>query len=245
MKKMITMLLVLSVLLALAGCRTGKKRTVSEKNNSGTQISVEEKTGTSSRKTRAKLKEEFEPLQVEKSEWFMNAAGYLEYYIILRNPNQNIAVKYPDYRVTARDRDGNVLASEDGLTLYMLYPGRCVTCTGISFQLDEVPDSVEFQALEPNEYDLISTKSQDSYIPLEFTNLNIRERNITGEVKNPNDYKLERAEIIVLFRDKDGNLTDIKSTEVKDLQAGGNTPFSVSYYSDIDFESIECFANPW
>ena len=82
-------------------------------------------------------------------------------------------------------------------------------------------------------------------MPLVFDGINIRERNITVEVKNPNDYKFERAEIIILFRDTEGKLTDIKVTEVKDLQAGGNTPFSVSYYKDEGFDSIECFANPW
>ncbi len=183
-------------------------------------------------------------LQIKNTSWYVTKSGYLMYYIVLHNPNKDIAIEYPSFRITARDENNVLLGSEDQ-TLSMIYPGEDFHFGSQAFSVDEIPATVNFEALPPEEYNLTHVNSLNAYKQLGVVNTAIRDNRIVGEIKNDNDYDLDTALILIVCKDVSGNITYIDHTYVDDVFANRSTPFSMSFYGNVDTSNVEFYANQW
>ncbi|MBR2670328.1 MAG: hypothetical protein IKE36_11105 [Solobacterium sp.] len=186
---------------------------------------------------------ELKDLQIKDSGWIVNDSQYLYYYVDLYNPNQDIAVELPTVRITARDKDGVLLGTEDQ-TLSIIYPGQEFIYGFQAFSVDDQPETVEFEVMKPEDYNLKKAGGLKEYKPLEVVNAGVRTDKIVGEINNPNDYDINGV-VVVLGKNAQGELTGIEFTFVDNIIAGTSTPFSISVYGDKDYAEIECYANQW
>lgn len=163
----------------------------------------------------------------------------------LYNPNEDIAVEFPSFRVTARD-DNNALIDTTDQTLSMIYPGEEFTYGSQAFSVEEIaPSTVDFETLEVEEYNLKNAGSLDEFKQLTVENTAVRGDKIVGEIKNSNDYSIDSVYVLAICRDSNNEVAAIEFTFVDDVAANGNTPFSISSYSDAEIESAEFYAYPW
>ncbi len=187
---------------------------------------------------------EFKSLEVTESDWYVSKSGYLHYYVKLYNPNKDIAVEFPSYRITARDKDGALIGTDD-MVLSLIHADDVFVFGSQAFSVDETPATVEFEPLEPKDYNLKTENSLEEYKQLEVVNGAAKSDKIVGEVYNPNNYDLDQVRVMAVCRNADGELIAIESTFIKDVKAGGNTPFSMSMYSTGNVASAEFYANQW
>lgn len=182
-------------------------------------------------------------LEIKESGCYVSG-DYLNYYVVLHNPNDEIAVEFPSFRITARDADNVLLGTEDQ-TLSIIYPGQDFYYGFQAFSVDEVPTSVDFEMITPEDYNLKNASGLDEFTPLEVINTAVRDDNFVGEISNSNSYKIDSAIIVVICKDSSGNVTYVNSTFVDDIASEGTAPFSISYYGDVDTTNVEYYANQW
>ena len=182
-------------------------------------------------------------LEIKDSGWYVDG-DYLKYYIVVHNPNEEIAVEFPSFRITARDSDNVVMGTEDQ-TLSIIYPGQDFYYGSQAFSVDGVPDSVDFEMFSPEDYNLKNATAMDEFKNLEVVNTAVREERFVGEISNPNSYDVDSAIIVVVCKDSSGNVIYTDSTFVNNVASGKTTPFSISFYGDVDTSNVEYYANQW
>ena len=187
---------------------------------------------------------DFKEIEIKDSGWIVKDSGYLYCYVVLHNPNEETAVEFPSFRVTARDAQGGLMGTEDQ-TLSMLYPGQDFVYGGMAFSVDGMPAAVDFEVLETKDYNRKNVSTMDPYIPLEVVSANYKDDDILGEIRNPNDYKINTAIVVAICRDGNGEIIGIENGFADDIAAGTITPFSFFAYVKGDVKSVECFANYW
>ena len=185
----------------------------------------------------------FKSMELQDSGWIVSD-DYLSYYVNIYNPNEDIAVEYPKFRITARDASGVVIGTEDQ-TLSILYPQQNFIYGSLGFSVDEMPTTVDFEIIDPDDNDLKSLGGLNSYEPLEVVNTAVREDKIVGEINNPNDYDIDDVALVILCKNSKGELVNIASTFVEDCKAGTTTPFSESVYAEDEIAEVEAYANQW
>lgn len=154
---------------------------------------------------------------------------YLYCSVILRNSNADFCIKYPAYRVTARDSSGVVLGSRE-ITLGILYPQQDLYDADQAFKVDEAPATVEVEVIQPKDYQIITADqaAHDTYIPLSAVNCVVRDNNVMGEIVNNNDYMVDSAKVTVVFMNENGDLQGGDYTVINQLSPGASVPFSLS-----------------
>ena len=182
-------------------------------------------------------------LEIKDSGWYVDG-DYLKYYIVIHNPNEEIAVEFPSFRITARDSDNVVMGTEDQ-TLSIIYPGQDFYYGSQAFSVDGAPDTVDFEMLSPEEYNLKNASVMDEFKQLEVVNTAVREEKFVGEISNPNSYDIDSAIVVVVCKDNSGNVVYVDSTFVDSVTSGKTVPFSISFYKDIDTTNVEYYANKW
>ncbi len=192
-------------------------------------------------------KENTELLPIEVKEFGYSMSNeYLYYSIKLHNPNTDKAIELPQFRVTARNDAGEVLATEEQ-TLSIIYPQQDFTYASLAFDVDDIPSKVDVEVLEPDEYNIknISMLDNPNYVPLKAVNTTMRDDSVVGEIQNDNDYDLDSAIVTIIFRDENGKLIGGDSTFVDSLKANSATPFDMSLYNDFVTTNYEVYANIW
>ena len=184
------------------------------------------------------------PLEIIESGWIVSNGEWLDYYVKVYNPNPDIIAELPSYRVTARDSNGILLGTHDH-TLSVIYPQQEFVYGSLAFSVDEVPDRVEFEALEMNDYNLKKAGSVEEYYALEPINTGIRSEKIVGEINNPNAYDIGSAVVVAIIKDETGTIRGIENTFVDRLPANGSAPFEIGLSSDLAISSYDIFANQW
>ena len=187
--------------------------------------------------------QEVKELEITESGWYVDN-NYLMYYIVMHNPNDEIAVEYPGFRITARDSSNTVLGTEDQ-TLSIIYPGQDFFYGFQAFSVDETPTTVEFEIISPDDNNLKKASTLDEYSSLEVINTAEREGKFVGEIQNSNDYDIESAIVTCICKDAQGNLTYVNSTFIDDIKTGSSVPFEISHNKDIDISNVEYYANKW
>jgi len=187
-------------------------------------------------------------LELAESGYTVKDGSYIQYAFIVKNPNMEKGVEFPKVRLTARDADGGVLATEDivgsaimpGGTWYNAFQGPSV---------DQMPASVDFEIIEPNERDWVAPeKIAKEGMVLTVENPMKRENKIVGEISNASDANVDSARVVVLFRDENGKLLAGESTFTDKIMAGGQTPFEISFWGSDDTyvtDYFEVYAQTW
>ncbi|MCD8327584.1 MAG: FxLYD domain-containing protein [Ruminococcus sp.] len=246
-KKLLALGLLCTVMLTSVGC--GDNNTSSSKTDSESAITTtlesESKATLVDEEASEENQETILPPEV-KEYGFSMEDEYLYFSIIYYNPNEDIAIEYPSFRITARNSEGEVIASEEEVES-IIYPQQESACAGMAFKVDELPASLDVEALEPEDYSITKVEMLENpeYAPLTAFNVTMREENIVGEIQNENDYDIESAIVTVVFRDEDGKLIGGDFSFVDSLKANSATPFDVSIDLDFATTNYEIYANIW
>lgn len=172
---------------------------------------------------------------------------YITCVVAITNLDSKKAIQYPSFRVTAYDKDGKILGSEERV-LNVLYPNQSMVDQGTLIKVSEKPYKVEVTIIEPDEDNIVSVSSlkYSVYKDMKCQNLSVNSDKITGQVYNPNDYKIESAIITIVFRDLNNKIVSSESAFVDDIPANGKIPFDILLASDAKTtDKIEAFAYLW
>ncbi len=177
---------------------------------------------------------------------YTRSSSYLTCVVTISNSSQK-AIEYPSFRVTAYDKDGKILGSEERV-LSLLYPNHIMVDEGTLIKMSEEPDKIEVTMLEPDDYKIkdVSTLEHPQYNEMKCQNISVNSDKVTGEVYNPNDYKMEQAKITIVFRDGNNKIINSESTFIDNIPANGKVPFDISLPSDAKVtDKIEATACIW
>lgn len=178
---------------------------------------------------------------------YTRTSSYLTCIVTISNSSSKKAIEYPSFRVTAYNKDGNILGSEERV-LSILYPNYSMVDEGTLIEMSEEPDKIEVTMLEPEDYNIkdVSTLKHPEYEEMKCQNILVNASKVTGEVYNPNDYKIEDAKVTIIFRDETNKIINSESTFVKNIPEDGKVPFDISLPSDAKItEKIEATACIW
>ena len=173
--------------------------------------------------------------------------NYLTGIVTITNTDSKKVIEYPSFRITAYGKDGKILGSEDRV-LNILYPKQTMVDVGTLIEISEEPDKVEVSIIEPEDYNikLASSLEHPTYKEMKCQNISVNNGKITGEVYNPNEYKMEQALITIIFRDKNNKVISSEYAFVDNIKANGKVPFDISLASDEKTsDKIEAYAYIW
>ena len=188
--------------------------------------------------------DERQPLEFKDTGWTLVNNEYLYYYVTLYNPNEETVIDHPTFRVTARDEEGVLLGTTDQV-LSMIYPKQEFIYGFQAFKVDGNPETVEFEVLEPKDYNLKSINVVEPYEPLEVINTGIRSGKIVGEIVNPNESDFDMAIVVAICKDVEGNVIGIYTTFTNELKSGSTIPFEIRVRTDSEIADFEVYANQW
>ena len=249
MKK--TLIFALSMMILLfSACETKQVDNKEQTGGNGepqeqVQSTKQEETKGASQEKPKETSSEVLPMEVKEFGYSVNG-NYLYYSAILHNPNTDKAIKYPKFRVVARDAEGILLGSKDQ-TISVIYPGQDFVYASQAFEAEEKPTTVNIEVVEPDEHNItsVSALEHEKYEPLVAVNTAFRTDRVVGEIQNNNDYDIDTGVVSVVFRDAEGNLIGGTSTFVDSLKANTTTPFDTAIYFDFATENFEVYANIW
>ena len=192
---------------------------------------------------------ERQDLEIVKSGYSLSSEDmpYIMYGIELKNPNTSYSVEFPNVKITAYDKDGNVLATSDQ-TFNTIAPGETIYWGSQADCAEQVPDKVTFEVTNLEE-DYLETEDLSSSKDLEITQKNVNSdefsTNFTGKVKNNGSEDISSVNISVILY-KDDQIVFGTGGYVDNLAAGKELPFEVSEYSDIpEYDTYEVYALNW
>lgn len=235
MKKVIVFLLTLVLAFSMVACGGG--------GDSGDSRNVE----TEGNDISAESKPNYKQIEAVKKEYCIvdgYDGGYdVNYLITAKNPNADVIAGSQNISVTARDKNGDVLGTDDAYLPY-IYPGQENTQASSLTDLDEKPAEVEIELAEvdDNEWFKISEFEHEDYTPLTTSGVKIRSDKIVGDVVNPNDYEIESSSVIIAFRDKKGKLVDFDYTYAEKIPANGKSAFDIYVWDDKP-ENYDVYVN--
>lgn len=171
---------------------------------------------------------------------------YIYWGAKVKNTNENNAYEFYTITITAKDSDGNVVATEDQ-TMNVIQPGE-EQAAGFVFDCNgEEPDQVEFTIDEGDEIspDDSAIKSSD----IEITGTNERtdewgETAFTGTIKNNSEKDTDTIGVVLLLY-KDGKIVYGDTTYVDNVKAGGEKALDMSEYEVPEHDSYELHGIDW
>lgn len=187
---------------------------------------------------------QLQPLEIKDSGWTLVNNEWLYYYVSLYNPNEETVINYPSFRVTARDEDGVLLGTHDQV-LSVIYPQQEFVFGSQAFKVDDKPEIVKFEALEPADYGLKTIDTVEPFEPFEVINTGIRSDKIVGEIVNPNETDFSSVVLVAVCKDAEGNIISIQNTYANELKAGSTVPFEIRVRTDSEIADFEVYANQW
>lgn len=177
---------------------------------------------------------------------YTRTSSYLTCVVTILN-NSKKAIEYPAFRVTAYDKDGKILGSEERV-LSLIYPNHSMVDDGTLMEISEEPDKVEVTMLEPEDYKVqdVTTLEHPEYKEIKCQNITVNSNKVTGELYNPNDYKMEEARVTIVFRDANNKIVESECAFVRNIPANGKVPFDISLPSDAKVtDKVEATACIW
>lgn len=248
-KNIITIGLICSFIIT--GCGNTSTPTSQKKSTSESELNVissETSVTTNDIPEELTTKEESELLPIEIKEFGYNLSnGYLNYGIILHNPNQTIAYDYPVFRISAYDSDGILLGTED-ITLSIIYPSQTFAYAFQSFKCEKEPTDVQVEVLDSEKRNIrnVSTLNRPNHVPFEISYATKRDDKLVGEVVNPNkDYDYSQVSVSVIFRDDDNKICGGNTTFINNVKATSTVPFEMYLRENYITDNFEVYANIW
>lgn len=182
---------------------------------------------------------------------FVPVNGFYYYSVILHNNMHDMAVQYPEIRITARDNEGGLI-SVDSQVMNVIYPDQDLVWAGLGGSVDVTPASIDVEFVEPTDNWHVVNPSRlehSEYIPLEIKSARIKQDNwfpsIIGEIYNPNSYDLSMVAVTVVFRDSEGNMLAGDTGYINSLKARKTAAFEINVSSELITESFEVYGQPW
>ena len=172
---------------------------------------------------------------------------YIWCVVEFTNPSKDKAVELPTYRVTAYDEDNKILGSEEH-TLSIVYPGQKFVCAAVLIEVGSKPHRIDVTVIEPDDYNITSVTTLEHPVHKQMVgqNLSVRNDSITGEIFNPNDYKIDSAMITVIFRDANGKIVYSRLGFIDQIPANGSVPFDIDLMSEGSLpDTYEVYAYIW
>ena len=185
-------------------------------------------------------------LDIKEFVWYISG-DYLHCVIAMHNTNSKYAIEYPEFRVTAYNAGNKVMGTEEQ-TLSLLYPNQEFVYDYMLFEVDDKPSKIKVNLLEPKDYNITATSKLDyeTYEQMAGQNISVMDDLVTGEIYNPNDYDVESAVLVVVFRNAEGKIVFGEHTYVDQIYANDTVPFDIDIYTDIELpEECEVYAYFW
>ncbi|MGN0476599.1 MAG: zinc-ribbon domain-containing protein [Ruminococcus sp.] len=185
-------------------------------------------------------------LQIKEVGYTMSG-DYITCVVTLENLSADKVIEFPVFRVTAYDENDKIIGSEER-TLSVIYPNQNFVDGGTLIEVSEKPHRIDVTVLEPEDYNIVSATTMDHPIHKQMIgkNISVNSDNITGEIYNPNDYKIDSAMVTVVFKDANGTIVSSEMEFVDQIPANGTIPFDISLASNEQAtDKIEVFAYIW
>lgn len=195
--------------------------------------------------TTADTETAIQPLEVKEFGYSVSN-GYLYISVILHNPNKDIAIDLPSFRITARDANNALLGTQDQ-TISIVYPEQDFVYAGQMCAVDEEPATVDIELLKLDDYNYrkVSSLNHPEFKPFETLSATAKENSLIGEIQNNNDYDFDTVIVSVVYRDADGKLIGGTCTFVDSVSANATAPYDIMTYIDFATDSYEVYANNW
>lgn len=250
MKKLTIFVLSILVAISMAGCSGGRRMAnpVGYNRSLRKAVSVEEQKQPKEQAEEAVM----EPLELVESGYVAKSgydAFYIQYAVIVKNPNAEKGIRFPKVRITAKNADGEILGTSDIVGKEILPNGMWYSAfQGCS--TNEEPASVDFELIQPGGSDWVSPELlDDPGEKLLVENPVKRDDKIVGEISNPNDYDIEGAAVTAMFRDENGKLLAGETTYTNKITANGKIPFELRFLGSSNqtyiTDNFEVHAYPW
>lgn len=232
--------LIIIVLIACTACGSNAGNNEGSSTVEGTDNSepgVEEDTTTP---------DNYEELKIIEQGYSVGQDHYMNFGLVIENPNKDVAFEYPTIIITAYDENGEVLATSEETGNY-IQPGD-KQAFGSSFDCNgKKPSKVEFSvesgtAIAPSD---TAVKSSD----LKATGVNDRKNDdevtVTGKIMNMSQNDTEDVKVVVLFKNDDKIVYGDYTFPSGGIKAGSEKPFELSEYDLPSYNTIEVYAVDW
>lgn len=168
-------------------------------------------------------------------------SSYMRFYGFIKNPNDYMVANYPYLTITVKDENGNIIAYNNYTGTSFIMPNDEVFLTG----LVELPEGIRTTSQLSFEYaikcDRFTNKSLQNllFYTTDFSITNVTgekaedgDFHVTGEVTNTYKKDCQKIYLSAIFR-KDGEITHVEWSELKDLKSHTTKIFDINCYDDI------------
>lgn len=174
--------------------------------------------------------------------------AHVPFAVQIKNPNANLAAKYPTVTVTAKSSDGKILSTEERVLNSIAADDTILYGSEILYEGEE-PSTVEISVSNKESN---FTRQDDSRFVRQnsFVITNISEnpgmfKNYTGEITNNSSVDFSIVAVTMIYR-KDGKIIGGGVEYVSDLSAGETKAFKLSADSEMtQYDSCEFYAVQW
>jgi len=191
-----------------------------------------------------------EDLRLVESGWAL-AYGYVEYGVVLRNPNTAFAAVFPTIDIEMLGKGGQLIAVTDQV-LNMAMAGQTIAWGGQADPNGKKPAKVNF-SLSVRESNWLSSDSPDyePYEPFKISGVNVGKDSlgsvvVTGRIKNPSSDSFESVAVSAILKGASGRVVAGFTGYVDNLGAHASKSFQVSSLGQLPaFKSVDVYAERW
>lgn len=172
---------------------------------------------------------------------------YLYYAATLKNPNTKYTLEFPKIIVTAKNKDGSILAYDEQVLNYIV-PGDKVSFASILDCKGKTPDQVEIRAESGNyipraNKDTVPTNTF-KVLSITETKGDLNEYSYIGEIENSGEQDVSSVLITILLK-KNGKLVGGTTTFLDNLDAGSKKVFEISEYDLPEHDEYVVSGSSW
>lgn len=191
-------------------------------------------------------------LKIIESSWYVDASGFVNYAVAIKNTGSNVLALFPTVTVTGRAADGSILFSDDQV-LNELYPGETRYWGSIAGGGTEQPATVEFALSRPRDGEVEAAHGKST----RFTVSNVSSSqdqygdvHVTGEVTLDalgDESSQGMIQLVAICHDAQGALVCGFAGYASLPAEGDAVPFELqSMGGDLPrYETIEVYAYVW
>lgn len=234
MKKLVTIVISGALAVTLCGCASGSAQSTNDETSSSATASA---TTNSTEPTAIVLKE---------SGYNITENGYVQYGVLLDNPNSDYGAKFCKVTIVGKKTDGSIVFSTDQV-LSDIIPEQQYAYAGQAGN-GTAPDTVEFKVSVDKSNWFKSTDTDSNY----YTISNISEipgqygnDSYTGEITTNIDADVKQVAISVFLRNAAGEICGSAFTFADAPALGETGTFQVNSYKTPEHTSYEIYAEPW
>ena len=219
-----------------------------EEDTDGTTIPVETDDSETPDESVASAKNK--DLIVEDSCWFISGSGsdaYVHYGVVLKNRNNKKSIDFPVARITAKDKSGRLLGTDD-MTGGFIRPGDHIALSSLmSIAEVDSPDDVDIE-ISASSGRLVSDsdKPQSTDFKIDRISDNKDELfpNVTGEITS--SYKETVSVALTALCRKKGKLVAMDTAYMDDIIPNTPTAFQIDLITNLPaYDSVEVMVQEW